>query len=274
MMKCPPVAPRVSVLVAVYRPSREILRETIGAVLAQTFRDFELVLLDDCPACPSESTVREFDDPRIVYAKNERNLGITPTRNRLIDRARGEYLAVLDHDDVCRADRLEKEVAYLDAHPNCGLVSSYTREIPSERLIDRPVTDAEIRVGLMGGCVIAHSAAMIRASVLAQNGLRYEASFSPSEDYRLFLRLMEFTRFAAIPEPLLDYRIHEGNTTQAQLGRMWRTAEAAQREAAARHPEVFAEWKRRGGVLPRRRSWWKRLWSSLFRRSGNEGGAR
>ena len=66
--------------------------------------------------------MREFGDERIVYSRNERNLGISATRNRLMEMARGEYLAVLDHDDICCEDRLEKEAAYLDAHPACGAV--------------------------------------------------------------------------------------------------------------------------------------------------------
>ena len=114
---------KVSVLVAVYKTDPAVLRDTIRSVLAQTYRDFELVLLDDCPEDPREGVVREFGDERIVYSKNERNLGISETRNRLMEMARGEYFAVLDHDDICREDRLKREAAYLDSHPECGAVS-------------------------------------------------------------------------------------------------------------------------------------------------------
>ena len=240
---------RVSVLVPVYRTNPGVLRETIASVLAQTFRDFELILLDDCPADPRADVVRSFADERIRYEVNPQNLGISATRNRLMDLARGEYWAVLDHDDVCRADRLAQEVVWLDAHPDCGVVSSWTREIPSGRIVERPVEDADIRVLLMGGCVIAHSASMLRASVLKEHGVRYEAEFSPSEDYRLYLRLLDKTTFHAIPEPLLDYRIHEGNTTQAQSDKMWRTAEAAQAAAKASFPALFSQYESRPRVL-------------------------
>ena len=99
--------PKVSVLVPVYKTEPRILREMISSVLRQTLRDFELVILDDSPLDSREGVVREFRDSRVVYAANERNVGITPSRNRLLDMARGEYLAILDHDDVCRPDRLE-----------------------------------------------------------------------------------------------------------------------------------------------------------------------
>jgi len=225
---------KVSVLVAVYKTDPAFLRDTIRSVLAQTYRDFELVLLDDCPEDPRELVVREFGDERIVYTKNDRNLGISATRNRLLEMARGEYLAVLDHDDICREDRLEKEVAYLDAHPECGVVSSFTRLFPGGQLVARPVTDRAIRVALMTHCAVAHSAAMIRASVLRDSGIGYEAEYSPSEDYRLFFRLADHTQFHCIPEPLLDYRVHGGNTTGAQQEKMIAEAMRIRAEAKAK----------------------------------------
>ena len=234
-------APKVSVLVAVYRTRPEILRETIRSVLDQSLGDFELILLDDCPEDSREAVVREFDDPRIRYERNARNLGITPTRNRLLDLARGDYLAILDHDDICRRDRLEKEAAWLDAHADCGVVSSFTRLVPLDRLVERPITDRAIRIRLMCCCALAHSAAMIRASVLKASGIRYEADYSPSEDYRLFYRLVDVTRFHCIPEPLLDYRVHEGNTTRGRYEQMIRAAERIRAEARKRHPALCAD---------------------------------
>ncbi len=245
---------KVSVLVPIYKTERAILRETIESVLNQSFGDFELVMLDDAPGDSREDVVKAFGDVRIRYVKNERNMGISAARNRLLELARGEYLAILDHDDKCRVDRLEKEVAYLDGHPECGVVSSWMRFVPDGVVVEKPVTNEEIRVGLMGGCVVAHSAAMIRAAVLKEHHIQYEAEFSPSEDYRLWMRILEYAEFHTIAEPLLDYRIHEGNTTQAQSKKMWRTAEAVQRAAKEAHPELFEEYVKRGGILPKKRS--------------------
>jgi len=231
-------APKVSVLVPVYRTDPAILRETIGSVLRQTFGDFEIVVLDDCPSDPRRDVVSAIGDPRISYSANERNLGISETRNRLLGMARGEYLAILDHDDICRQDRLEKEVAYLDAHPECGVVSSFMRLFPSGALVSRPVTDRAIRIRLTRHCAMVHSAAMMRASVLRASGVRYRAEYSPSEDYRLFFDLMDHTKFHCIPEPLLDYRVHAENTTGAQQDKMIAAAVRVQEEARSRYPEL------------------------------------
>ena len=110
--------PKVSVLMPVYNTRPEHLREAVQSVLSQTFTDFELLILNDGSTVQGlEEVVRSFHDPRIVYAENERNLGISRTRNRLMDMARGEYFAVMDHDDVSLPERLEKQTAFLDAHP-------------------------------------------------------------------------------------------------------------------------------------------------------------
>ncbi len=244
-------SPKVSVLVPIYRTNPTFLREAIRSVLNQTFRDFELVLLDDCPDDPREDIVREFDDARIRYARNSRNLGITPSRNLLIDMARGDYLAVFDHDDVSYPTRLEKEVAYLDAHPECGVVSSWTRVIPSGEIMRRKTDDREIRLGLMGGCSVAHSAAMIRASVLKETGIRYEEAFSPAEDYAIFLKLVPHVRFHGIPEVLLDYRWHGDNTSAKQSAKMTVGGDLAHRWAERNLPELYDEFLVRTPLVSR-----------------------
>lgn len=211
---------KVSVLVPIYRTKEEYLREAIESILNQTFADFELLLLDDCPEDSREAIVKSYDDPRIVYAKNERNLGITLSRNKLIDLAKGEYLAVFDHDDVSLPTRLEKEVAYLDAHPEVGVVSSWVGTVGSKKVHKNPEDDAEIRITLMWDCPVTHSASMIRKSVLVDNNIRYEEYFSPAEDYGLWCRLLPLTKFHNIPEVLFAYRNHEGNTSKTQAERM------------------------------------------------------
>ena len=171
---------KVSVLTPIYKTDERFLRETIESVLGQTFGDFEFLLLDDCPEDRREAVVRSYDDPRVVYLKNERNLGISASRNKLIGLAKGEYLAILDHDDVCRAERFAKEVAYLDAHPECGVVSGWTK--PTCGGVNAyPEDDHAIKVAMMAGISMWHPAAMVRRSALGE--LRYEADFTPVEDY-------------------------------------------------------------------------------------------
>ena len=212
--------PKVSVLVPVYRTKEEYLRSAIESILVQTFRDFELLILDDCPEDSREAVVDTYNDRRIVYLRNERNLGITPSRNKLMELAKGEYLAVFDHDDVSLPTRLEKEVAYLDAHPEVGCVGSWVGEVTENRVTRYPERDEDIRIALMWDCPIAHSACMLRKSVLDAHSIRYESYFSPAEDYGLFARLAVVTKFHNLQEVLFNYRSHSGNTSITQADRM------------------------------------------------------
>lgn len=234
---------RVSVLTPIYKTDEGHLRETIEGVLAQTFRDFEFLLLDDCPDDDRERVVKSYGDSRIVYLKNDANLGIARSRNRLLDLARGEYVAVLDHDDVCHPDRFAREVAYLDAHPECGVVSSWVRRIPENLISKYPESDHEIKLNHMYRSVIQHSAAMIRKSALTANGIRYEEFFSPVEDYALWVRLGAHTRFHILQEPLLDYRWHGGNTSKVRADQLEDAYARVRALARTAYPELYAEYR-------------------------------
>ena len=212
--------PKVSVLMPVYRTPETFLREAIDSILSQTYTDFEFLILDDCPEDSRETIVRSYADPRIVYLKNERNLGITPSRNRLIERARGDYLAVFDHDDLSLPTRFEKQVAFLDAHPDYGVVGSWTGSVGRSKVSRYLERDEDIRITLMWDCAVAHSASMIRRSVLMDNNIRYEDYFSPAEDYGLWCRLVAVTKFSNLQEVLFLRRSHGSNTSNTQADRM------------------------------------------------------
>lgn len=211
---------KVSVLMPVYKTKEEYLREAIESILNQTFADFEFLILDDCPEDRREAIVKSYQDKRIKYIKNEKNLGITPSRNKLIDMSKGDYLAVFDHDDISMPTRLEKQVKYLDEHPECGVVGTKVSNIVYPKVSNDPTDDAEIKLALMKNCVIAHSSSMIRKSVLDKNNIRYEEKYSPAEDYALWCCLIPFTEFHNLDEVLFKYRDHDGNTSHAQQDKM------------------------------------------------------
>ena len=231
---------KVSVLTPIYKTDERFLRETIESVLGQTFGDFEFLLLDDCPEDRREAVVRSYDDPRVIYLKNERNLGISASRNKLIGLAKGEYLAILDHDDVCRAERFAKEVAYLDAHPECGVVSGWTK--PTCGGVNAyPEDDHAIKVAMMAGISMWHPAAMVRRSALGE--LRYEADFTPVEDYMLWMRLASRTVFHNLQEVMIDYRWHETNTSVVRKRELDAQDLRVKAWAKVNLPELYAEYE-------------------------------
>lgn len=233
--------PKVSVLMPVYKTSEKYLREAIESILSQTFEDFEFLILDDCPEDDREEIVRSYKDKRIKYYKNEKNLGITPSRNKLIDMAKGEYLAVFDHDDVSLPTRLKKQVAYLDEHPECGVVGCKTQRMSNGKQSKNPTNDHEIKLALMRVCALTHPASMIRKSVLINNNIRYEERFSPAEDYALWCRLIPFTNFYNIPDVLFHYRDHAENTSHKQEAKMQQATLSILSFVKVENPALYEE---------------------------------
>lgn len=238
--------PKVSVLIPLYNTKEEYLREAVESILKQSFTDWELLLLNDSPGNERlEEIVREYHDPRIRYGCNDRNLGITPSRNKLMERAEGEYLAIMDHDDIALPERLEKQVSYLDFHPEVGVVGCWVEHFPAISTIRHPVDDHTIRLGTMEGCMVPHSGAMVRKQLLESTGIRYEEAFSPAEDYGLWGRLLRHTRFHNIPEVLMRYRLHPDNTSKHQQRKMEHATAAIRAVVRAENPSLYAEFRMR-----------------------------
>ena len=213
--------PKVSVCLAVYKTKSEYLKECIESILNQTYTDFEFLIVDDCPEDKDcERIIQSYADNRIKYFRNEKNLGISGTRNKLLDLTSGEYIAVMDHDDISLPHRFEKEVAYLDAHPECGVVSCWYERFPNLKIKKKPENNKQIIKALKDSCPLLHPAAMIRKSVLIENHLKYEDEFSPSEDYALWCRLVGKTSFHNVPEILFRYRDHETNESKKNNQKM------------------------------------------------------
>ena len=235
--------PQISVLMPIYRTNEQYLRTAIESILSQSFQDFEFLIIDDCPEDDRESIVKSYQDNRIRYYKNKQNLGITPTRNKLIELSKGEYLAIFDHDDISLPTRLEKQAKYLDEYPEVGVVGCWREDFPQKEIYKFPSSDLEIKTQLMDLCVLTHSASMIRKSVLDEHNIRYEEEYSPAEDYCLWLRLIEFTNFYNIPEVLFKYRLHPDNTTKHQQNKMSIATERLQLWSRNKYPYLYQSYE-------------------------------
>ena len=240
--------PRVSVLTPIYNTNPQHLREMIESILNQTFTDFEFLILNDSPDNKEiEKIVKEYakHDKRIKYYKNTKNMGITPSRNKLLKMAKGEYLAIFDHDDISVPDRLEKEVKYLDKNPYIGVVSGWLEYFGTDNNIWKtPETDADIRIMTCDSCYVAHTAAMIRKSVLTDNNIEYEEFYTPAEDYRLWAQLMDVTHFYNIQEVLVKYRWTGENTSNRQNSMRESARRAIYLDFRDKHPGLYDEFKK------------------------------
>ncbi|MDR3273928.1 MAG: glycosyltransferase [Puniceicoccales bacterium] len=236
-----PNLPKISVLMPVYNTDSQFLRETIGSVLNQTFRDFEFLIFNDGSSDGSvEETILTFNDGRIKYFANGNNLGIASSRNALIDLAQGEYLAIVDHDDVSLPERFEREVAYLDAHGDVGVVSSWIKILGKNKIVRDRIDDEDIKEDLLVKFCVFHPAAMIRKSILMDNNIRYEGDFFPSEDYALWCRLMSKTKFHVIPEVLFEYREHRRRTSLKFRNKLRHMGYVIREFARRENPDIWA----------------------------------
>lgn len=206
------MTPRVSVLMTIYNAER-FLREAIDSVLAQTFADFELVAVDDGSRAPCKDMIRDYArvEPRIQLIDLPGNIGRTPALNVGLRAARGEYVAVLDADDIARPHRLARQVDMLDRNPNVVLVGSYVRQIDESGnvlCILTPAVDAGVlRESMAYSNPFAHSASMYRrAPALSTGG--YPEAYAYAQDFALWLELARRGELAMIDEPLTDVRQH------------------------------------------------------------------
>ncbi len=230
--------PRVSVLTPIYNTNHAHLRECIESILKQTFTDFEFIILNDSPDNDAlEKLVLSYDDARIHYVKNEKNIGISQSRNKLIDLARGKYLAIFDHDDISRPDRLARQVEFLDTHPYIGVVGAWCHWFGDKDFIRKnPEYDTDIKIRLTDVCAIMHTTAMIRKSVLTDNNIRYEEQYTPAEDYRLWGQLMAHTDFHNLQMVLVEYRWRNDNTSNTMREKMARVHESIKIQICNKYP--------------------------------------
>jgi GT2 family glycosyltransferase len=234
---------RVTVLLAAYNGGA-YLHEAVDSVLAQTFDDFELLIVDD--GSTDGSVAGLPSDRRIRVLRNEHNIGQIPSLNRGLREARGEYVARLDHDDVCLPRRLEAQVSVLDRLPRVALVGTWTDIVDTD---GRLWTTVRPRIGsfnefaadvVAGQVFLVHPSLMFRRDVVLELG-GFDESLSAAEDHDLYRKLVLARQDArVVEETLLRYRRHEQQMTIANSAAVWesdaRSYDAFLRELAPEAP--------------------------------------
>jgi hypothetical protein len=229
--------PRVSVVLPVYNAER-FVGEAIDSILGQTLADFELIVIDDGSTddTPRILADRVSRDPRIRLIARE-NRGLTPTLNEGLEGARGPFVAIMNADDIALPERLERQVAFLDTHPAVAAVGSQTRLMLADGTpgpsVSLPQTPADVRRFLPKASPLAHPAVMFRrAAVVEVRG--YRPQIEPAEDYDLWLRLADRHELANLPNVLLHYRVHGGQSTAGAFEAVAIATLVAQAAARAR----------------------------------------
>ncbi|MEW6096632.1 MAG: glycosyltransferase [bacterium] len=219
--------PKVSVCIPNYNYGH-FIGDAIRSVLAQTYKDFELIIVDNCSADNSEEVIKSFRDPRIRFYKNEKNIGMTANWNKCLSLARGEYISILHADDVYLPNFLEEGVKVLDTNPKVGMVYSQVKYINDKgKVIGDSRGLQPLKSYVLAGekefqKLVTHStnifcpAVMVRKSIYNAIG-NFDESFSLASDYDMWLRISLNYDVAFISQPLACYRVHEDSETTLNL---------------------------------------------------------
>lgn len=211
-----PEHPRVTVFIPVHN-RQHYIATAVDSILAQSYRDFELLVIDDGSSDATLDVLAGYRDPRLRIECNPRNLGIPATRNRGLDLARGEYIALLDSDDKAWPNRLARQVEALDRHPElaqigsaCNFMDADGRRLKQVRR--RPLDADEVAASLLFYCALTNRTLMARTTILREH--RYREDFPRCQDYELHQRLSRTRRMANLAEVLVCGREHAGRFTR------------------------------------------------------------
>lgn len=214
--------PRVTVAVAAWRAEAAQFAAMLHSIAAQTFADFELLVLEDPPHGVARDALLALGDPRCRHVANPTGVDLATARNQLLALARGELVAILDADDVAVPDRLQRQVACFDADPDLAvlggaieLIDAADRALGFRRY---PTDHAAIVRTMRRRNPLAHPTVMFRkGKVVAAGGYR-TLPHRTCDDYDLWSRMaLMGARFMNLPQPLLRYRVHPGATKSRQL---------------------------------------------------------
>lgn len=215
----------------VFNTKEEFLRESIDSVLSQTFTDFELLILDNGSEPFVETVLKSYSDKRIKIFRKDKNIGPVMGRNFLLDQSSGEFISLMDSDDVVYPTKFEKQIEIFRKNPNIGVVATdyvLLKDVPCRKQDFATENDEIKRKLLFGGCIFANSSVMVRQSVLRKHNIRYNPEYLMAEDYKFWLDLLPVTDFAVVPEVLTVYRYHSASITNNHREQMQKSYFSAQ----------------------------------------------
>ena len=203
---------RISVVMPAYN-SEKYIGEAIESIINQTFADWELFVLNDSPDNKElENIVKEYakKDKRVKYIKNPKNIGIPKSRNKLLSLCQGEFIACMDSDDISLPTRFEKQIKYMDEHPECGVLGTWFQCFGN--------SDAQVRhpehikiLNILHDQHVGNPTVLIRKSVMDKYDFTYNETYDCAQDFELWSRMIFVTEIHNLPEILLKYRWHGNN---------------------------------------------------------------
>lgn len=209
--------PRISVIMPLYN-AEQFVKKAIESILQQSFKDFELILIDDCATDNTLDVVSSIKSSKIKIVNNEKNSGIAYSRNKGLELADGQYIALMDDDDLTVPNRFETQIGYLETHNDIDVIGGRHCIIDQRDQIIRtcrePLNNPQyIRADMMLYDSIANGSAMIRNDFLKENQIKYQENCLGMEDYRFWIDCSVRGKITNLSDILLYWRNSGNNET-------------------------------------------------------------
>ena len=232
--------PKISVVMSVYDEPIEWIRTAIDSIVNQSFSDWEFIIINDKPEKSDSALLLSGyaeKDRRIRIITNEHNIGLTRSLNKGIKVARGHYIARMDADDMSLPQRFERQVEYLDNHPNILAMGSWTGTIDKNgnllNAVCRYETDYRwVRAQFIQNSQISHPVAMFHR-IINNELIQYDESVRYAQDYSLMVKILQYGEISNLPEVLFCYRKSDNQITASKKSEQQACAFKAQKKAFA-----------------------------------------
>lgn len=211
------INPKISIILPVYNGEKYIAL-TINSILNQTFKDFELIIINDCSSDKSKKIILSYEDKRILYIENYKNIGQISSINKGIKLSNASLIARVDQDDIFEKEKLEIQFNFLNENPNITVVGTWANIINSDgnliRKLSIPDENNQMINVLLNSNPLFHPSVIFRKEVVLELGL-YNKKYEFTEDYDLWCNIvMSGYKIANIPKFLIKYREHSDQSSK------------------------------------------------------------
>lgn len=208
----------ISVVMGVHNEHEDYLRAAFNSIFSQTYKDIELIIIDDASDDACKSIIDELCEGKtnVKVIHNETNIGLTKSLNVGLDAANGEFIARMDADDISLPDRFEKQIDFLGNNQDIDIVGTGVVSFGKETIFMSPINgynNNEAQCDLFFSSSLCHPSVMIRKKFLDKNNLRYDETVKKGQDYDMWERCSVYGKLAVIKDVLLYYRTHSKQIT-------------------------------------------------------------
>lgn len=206
---------KLSVIMPVYNTKKEYLKAAIESVLSQTFTDFEFIIIDNGSEDETGLILQQYQDSRIKMFRLDENLGPAGARNFGLKKAVGEFVVFHDSDDISYQNRFEKQIDFFEKNKDIGCLGTSSKfmqnGIEKLRLNTFKSSDEIECYMIFNGCPFTQSSVMLRKDILDKNNLECNLNYVPAEDYKLWVDLIDKTKFHILDDILIIYNFYPEN---------------------------------------------------------------